>query len=145
MARQLGPLLGGLASGAFALGLFAAGLSSAVTAPLAAAYALTHAMGWQEEKEEERAPRFRALWAAVLLLGLGPVLVGVEPVAAIVAAQALNGLLLPFLAALLLLAAGGRALGRLRNGPLATAAGVLAVLAAAVLGANLLAQALLGP
>lgn len=146
MAQQLGPLLGPLASGAFAVGLFAAGMTSAVTAPLAAAYTLTSALGWRGpgDEDEERAPRFRAVWAAVLLAGLVPVVLALQPVAVIVAAQSLNGLLLPALAGLLLVAANAAALGPLRNGRAANAAGVLSVLAAVVLGANLLARALGG-
>lgn len=145
MAAQLGPLLGPLAAGAFALGLFAAGMTSAITAPLAAAYALTHALGWPAAADEERGGRFRAVWAAVLLAGLAPVLLGVEAVPLIVAAQALNGLLLPLMAALLLAAANDPRLGPLRNGRAANLAGAAAVGVALLLGANLLARALLGP
>lgn len=142
MAAQLGPLLGPLAAGAFAVGLFAAGMSSAITAPLAASYALTHALGWARGQEgEERAPRFRAVWLGVLLAGLAPVVVGIQAVPLIVAAQALNGLLLPALAVLVLVAANQRGLGGLRNGRLANAAGIVAVGVAALLGANLLLTA----
>ena len=84
------------------------------------------------------------MWAAVLLAGLVPVVLGVRPVEAILAAQALNGLLLPPLAALVLLAANDARLGRLRSGWRANLAGVLAVLVAGLLGVNLVARAFLG-
>jgi manganese transport protein len=142
MAAQLRPLLGDGAGAAFALGLFAAGMTSAVTAPLAAAYAITHVLGWDAPRAgEEQGPRFRVVWGAVLLAGLVPVLLGIQAVPLIVAAQALNGLLLPLLAALVLVAANQARLGALRNGPWANAAGALAMLAAALLGAALLLRA----
>src|SRR5690606_31681370 len=46
LARSLTPLLGPWATAVFAIGLFAAGLTSSITAPLAAAYAMAGAMGW---------------------------------------------------------------------------------------------------
>ena len=46
MARQLEPLLGPQARWLFGLGLFAAGLTSAITAPLAAAWATAGLLGW---------------------------------------------------------------------------------------------------
>jgi manganese transport protein len=57
MAAQLEPLLGRWAKAFFAVGLMAAGLTSAITAPLAAAYATSGALGW---KIDMASPRFRA-------------------------------------------------------------------------------------
>lgn len=143
MAAQLRPALGALASATFSLGLFAAGMTSAITAPLAAAYVLTHALGWRQD-DEERGRRFRSVWLLVIVAGLVPVAGGVKAVPLIVAAQALNGLLLPILAVLVLRAANDASLGPHRNGRLANAVGVAAVGAAALLGATFLAEALLG-
>jgi manganese transport protein len=59
MAAQLEPLLGPVAKSMFAFGLLAAGLTSAVTAPLAAAYALRGVLGWAGGRETWR---FRIVW-----------------------------------------------------------------------------------
>jgi len=141
MARQLDPLLGPLASGAFAVGLFAAGFSSAITAPLAAGYVLGQVLGGSED---ERTARFRVVWAGVLLVGLLPVLAGVQAVPLIVAAQALNGLLLPLVAVLVVRAAGAADMGPLRSRGPAAAMAWASVAVAALLGLMLLARTVLG-
>lgn len=99
MAGQLEPLLGAWAGLAFALGLFAAGLTSAITAPLAAAWAAAGLLGWEADM---KSARFRLVWAAIILTGAGFAATGVRPVEAILAAQAANGLLLPLMAGFLL-------------------------------------------
>ena len=101
MAEQLEPLLGPAAKYFFALGLVAAGLTSAVTAPLAAAYATAGAMGWSMDLKDRR---FRAVWSAIILVGMVLALAGGSPVAIIIFAQATNGLLLPLVAVFLLIA-----------------------------------------
>jgi Mn2+/Fe2+ NRAMP family transporter len=102
--------VGGWASGFFSIGLFAAGLSSAVTAPLAAAVAGQHLLASDDGRWQNRGLYFRVIWLLVLSIGFGFSLLQVQPVAAIILAQALNGLLLPFAAAFLLLAANDREL-----------------------------------
>lgn len=134
MARQLQPLLGGrLAQGLFAVGLFAAGLTSAVTAPLAAAFATSGVLGWPADL---KSTRFRAVWAVVL--GGGTVLavtLGKSPTQTILLAQIANGLLLPVIAVLLLAAVNRRSLmGTHANGLVANALGGAVVLFAAALG-----------
>ncbi|HEX7117231.1 MAG TPA: Nramp family divalent metal transporter [Longimicrobiales bacterium] len=142
MARQLEPLLGPWARAFFGLGLFAAGLSSAITAPLAAAYATAGALGWPRDL---RAGRVRAVWAAVLAAGAVSAGIGVRPVQAILFAQAANGVLLPAVAAFLLLAANDRRrMGEWRNGVLLNVLGGLVVLVALALGARAVAGALGG-
>ena len=132
MAMQLEPLLGRWATAVFALGLLAAGLTSAITAPLAAAYALSGAFGWQPDL---RAMRVRAIWLAVLLTGSAFALTGVRPVPAILFAQAANGVLLPAIAIFLLIVMNDRrALGDSANGWKANLAGGLVVLVTIVLG-----------
>ena len=56
VADQLAPLLGRAAPVFFGLGLFAAGLTSAITAPLAAAYAASGALGWPPDLAERPVP-----------------------------------------------------------------------------------------
>ncbi|MFQ5678298.1 MAG: Nramp family divalent metal transporter [Gemmatimonadota bacterium] len=134
MARQLEPLLGPWAEAFFAAGLLAAGLSSAITAPLAAAYAAGGALGWRGGM---RSPRFRGVWLFVLLTGMAFGTAGLRPVPAILFAQAANGLLLPGVALFLLLAANdGRRMGRWRNGHLLNLLAVAVLVVVTVLGAR---------
>ena len=140
MARQLEPLLGVWARDFFAAGLLAAGLTSAITAPMAAAYALAGAFGWPADL---RGRRLRLVWGAVLLVGVGFAVAGVRPIPAIVFAQAANGLLLPLIAAFLLWVMNDRALlGRATNGPLANVLGGLVVILSAILGVRAVVGAL---
>ena len=136
MAVQLEPLLGRWATLVFALGLLAAGLTSAITAPLAAAYALAGALGWDADL---RAPRVRAIWMAVIATGLAFGLTGVRPVPAILFAQAANGILLPAVAIFLLIVMNDRpSLGSAANGWKANLAGGAIVALTLVLGARTL-------
>lgn len=98
-ATLLEPVAGSAARYFFGLGLFAAGLTSAMTAPLAAAAGIRELFGWADDSQS---PAYRALWGSVLLTGLAFGLVGWSPLPAIVAAQAANGLLLPLIAVFVL-------------------------------------------
>lgn len=139
MAEQLEPLLGPTAKYFFAVGLFAAGMTSAVTAPLAAAYATSGALGWERNLAGWR---FRAVWMAVLAVGLIFAVLGTSPVAAIVFAQAANGVLLPIVAVFLLIVMNrSDLLGRYRNGIVGNVLGGLVVLVAAIIGARLILTA----
>lgn len=133
LAVQLEPLLGPSARYVFAAGLFAGGLTSAITAPLAAAYAVCGALGW---KNNLRAPGFRLVWLLVLGIGTAFAALGSKPLAAILFAQVANGFLLPVVAVFLLVVMNHRdLLGEHVNGPVANALGVLVVAVAAGLGA----------
>ena len=99
MAVQLEPLLGSYAKYFFAMGLFAAGLTSAITAPLAAAYAIGGVFGWPCHLSN---PRLRCVWGTILLIGCLVSCLEIRPLLAILFAQATNGLLLPVIACFLL-------------------------------------------
>ncbi|MFV0476401.1 MAG: Nramp family divalent metal transporter [Parahaliea sp.] len=133
LAVQLEPLLGSWAHYVFAAGLFAGGLTSAITAPLAAAYAVCGALGWRNELS---APGFRLIWILVLLTGTLFATIGSKPMTAIIFAQVANGFLLPVVAVFLLVVMNQRRLlGDYVNGPLANLLGLLVVLVATALGA----------
>lgn len=132
LGMQLEPLLGPSARYVFAAGLFASGLTSAITAPLAAAYAVCGAMGWSIGMTSRP---FRLVWGVVLLTGTVFAALGTKPLAAILFAQVANGLLLPFVAAFLLLVMNRRdLLGDHVNGPVSNGLGVIVVLIAVALG-----------
>lgn len=137
--------LGEWARSLFAIGLFCAGLSSAVTAPLAAAITVRSVARSADEERAEWSPRawrFRAVWLAVLAIGLVFGLSGVRPVPVIILAQAFNGVLLPVIAAFLLLAVNDRAaMGPLINGPLGNVIMTGVVLVAGYLGVLNVARA----
>jgi manganese transport protein len=132
LAMQLEPILGNWSTAFIGIGLFAAGMTSAVTAPLAAAYATCGIMGW---KKNLTSARFRAIW--MIILGIGIILsaVGLKPVPAIVFAQAANGILLPVIAIYLLwIMNDKKLLGEHRNSLFLNLAGGMVVLVAIFLG-----------
>ncbi|ARI77945.1 Nramp family divalent metal transporter [Halobacillus mangrovi] len=101
MADQLKPLLGSWAKYVFAFGIFAAGISSAMTAPLAAAYATAGALGWGNNL---RSAKFRFVWIGVLLIGIIFASLGYDPIQLIVFSQYANGLILPIIVLFLMFA-----------------------------------------
>lgn len=126
IARQLAPLLGDFAEFFFAAGMFAAGLTSAITAPLAAAYAVCGALN---KPADMRSASFRGVWLAIILIGVAVTLSGTKPLMAILFAQAANGLLLPIIALLLLYMMNRHPqLDNLKNHWSANAAGAAVVL-----------------
>lgn len=102
LATALTDQLGGWASVLLGLGLFAAGLTSSITAPMAAAITARSILANHDKKSEskwnEQGSYFRGMWLVVLLVGLGFGLSQVQPVPAIILAQALNGIILPLVA-----------------------------------------------
>ena len=140
MARALEPLLGGWAGAFFSMGLLAAGLSSAITAPLAAAYATCGVLGWNGDL---RGAPARRVWILVLVVGVVLSALAVRPVPAIIFAQAANGLLLPVVAVFLLYLANDRKLlGARVNGWVSNLVGVGVVLVAMALGLRAVLKAL---
>ncbi len=88
-----------------------------------------------------RAARFRLVWATVLLFGTAFAVAGSRPLAAILFAQAANGLLLPFCAVFLLLVMNRRELlGEYTNKPLVNVAGAAVLAVTLVLGLTKLVQ-----
>ena len=141
MAEQLEPLLGAFAKYFFAIGILSAGVTSAITAPLAAAYATSGALGWGRDL---RGWRFRAVWGIVLVVGTVLAALGTNPVTAIVFAQAANGVLLPIIAVFLLFVMNrSDLLGDFTNSTVGNVLGVIIVLFAAFLGIRTIYFALL--
>ncbi len=99
LAVQLEPLLGNWAGIFMSAGLFAAGITSAITAPLAAAYATAGMLRW---KADLKSMQFRAVWIVILMIGVLFSTIGFNPIQAIIFAQVTNGILLPVIAVYLL-------------------------------------------
>ena len=131
-AKSLESVLGSTgATVAFSVGLASAGLTSAITAPLAAAYALTGVFGWSTKANTWR---FRAIWLTVLLAGIGAgVLFGESPNQTIVFAQAANAIVLPVIAVILLMACNAKILGKFANSRLQNGLAILVILVVVLL------------
>ncbi|GAA4278420.1 Nramp family divalent metal transporter [Aquimarina mytili] len=98
LAKGLEPVFGVAAKYVLSLGLFAAGVTSAITAPLAAAYVVKGCMGW---KGGMKSKEFRSVWMFILLLGVVFSSLGIKSIEIIQFAQVANGLLLPIIAGFL--------------------------------------------
>jgi manganese transport protein len=111
LAEALSIRLGAGAPWLLGIGLFAAGLSSAITAPLASAITARSVLGAGRDREwAATAWRYRLVWAGVLAVGLAFGLAEVQPIPAIILAQAANGIVLPFVAVFLFIAVNDRRL-----------------------------------
>ncbi len=99
LAQGLEPLFGIFAKYVMAIGLFAAGITSAITAPLAAAYVATGCLGWNTKMTSKT---FRMVWMFILFMGILFSSLGIKSIEIIKFAQITNGLLLPIIAGLLL-------------------------------------------
>ena len=129
ISQQLEPVLGSAAGWFFAAGLFAAGLTSAITAPMAASYAMAGLFGWDKSLVRGKT---KWVWIMVLVAGALGALGGGSPVQLILLAQAANGIGLPIIVVLLLVIANKRQLlGVYANGWLANSLGLLVIVIAA--------------
>lgn len=99
LAKGLAPLYGDFAKYFLAIGLFAAGITSAITAPLAAAYVAKGCLGFTGGLKSKS---FRLIWMFILLLGVIFSSVGIKPIEIIKFAQIANGMLLPIITGILL-------------------------------------------
>lgn len=132
LAIGLEPLFGSFSKYMLSVGLFAAGITSAITAPLAAAYVARECFGWGTSL---RSKKFRAVWMVVIFLGVLFSSVGIKPIKIIQVAQVANGLLLPIIAGFLLWVVNKESvLGNYKNGRWQNVFGLLIVTAAIILG-----------
>ncbi|MBN7810540.1 Nramp family divalent metal transporter [Algoriphagus sp. H41] len=132
VSKGLESVFGRFAGYLMGFGLLAAGMTSAMTAPLAAALVVCGMMGWDTEI---RSNAMR--WSMGLIVGLGLVFssLGIKPVQLITLAQLANGVLLPLISAWIIwIAAQSSVLGKYKNSPLATAVAILIWLITLVLG-----------
>ncbi len=140
MARQFEPLFGSFSRYLLGIGLLAAGLTSAITAPLATAFAMTEVLRLNVDQKSQA---FRLIALSVIGIGAALSLAGIRPVEVILAAQLANGLLLPVVTVFLLYAMNkAQLLGRHVNGWFANSAGFVVVLVAAGLGLRLVLRAI---
>jgi len=134
MAKALEPLFGKMAFLFMAIGLLAAGITSAITAPLAAAYVASSCFGWKDGMQNKK---FKMVWAIVLLCGVVFLSFDITPIEVIQFAQVANGILLPVMALLLLWIVNKKSvMGQNKNSLVQNALGITIVAFAIFLGAK---------
>ena len=135
IAKQLEPALGSASKFIFSMGLFAAGLTSAITAPVAAAFAVSGCFGWSGQLSDRK---LKSTATFVVLIGFAfAIWLGKSPQQTIILAQAANGLLLPLLAILLLVICNQKHVMKgFQNGKFSNTLGILILLITAVIAFN---------
>jgi Mn2+/Fe2+ NRAMP family transporter len=99
-AQALHPFLGDAAPALFGVGLLGASLLAAAVVPIATAYAVTEAFGFERgvSRSFREAPVFNGLVSGMIALGAVVALIpGLPLIQLIIAAQIVNGVLLPIL------------------------------------------------
>ncbi|WP_339284808.1 Nramp family divalent metal transporter [Oceanobacillus sp. FSL K6-3682] len=99
LAAPLQPLMGDLAPIFVSVGLFAAGFSSAIASPMGAAVTVSSFMRWEGGFSNKK---YKIVFALVIIFGIITSGLGFEPLEVLLIAQALNGLILPLIAILIM-------------------------------------------
>lgn len=132
LAKALKPLYGESATYLMGVGLFAAGITSAITAPLAAAYVANSCFGWKLGMKDMK---FKLVWMLILALGVFFLSFDIKPIEIIEFAQVANGVLLPIMAIFLLWVVNRvTVMGSYRNTVLHNILGLLIIVLSFVLG-----------
>ena len=110
-AMALEPLAGALSSHVFAFGLFIASIFSATILPLATAFYVCEAFGFEAgiDKKWKEAPEFYVLYSSIIILGVIIILIPNAPLIAITLwSQIINGILLPVVLVCMILLVNNR-------------------------------------
>jgi NRAMP (natural resistance-associated macrophage protein)-like metal ion transporter len=141
-ALALQPLAGHLASQVFAFGLFIASIFSATILPLATAFYVCEAFGFEAgiDKKWDEAPEFFVLYTSILVISAGIILIPGAPLISIsVWSQVINGLLLPVvLICMMLLVNNKKIMGEHVNKPVNNAIGWVSVMILVILSVLLI-------
>ena len=147
-ALSLEPLAGRLASHVFAFGLFVASVFSATILPLATAFYVCEAFGFETgiDKSWDEAKEFYILYTGILIISAIIILIPDAPLIDIsIWSQVLNGILLPVvLVSMILLINNKKIMGMYTNKPFQNIIGWGAVGIIAVLSVLLLIMPVLG-
>ncbi len=132
LAEGLEPLFGSMAKYFMGIGLFSAGITSAITAPLAAAYVVNSCFGWNASLNDIR---FKLVWMAIIVIGISFLLFGIKPIEVIKFAQVANGILLPLIAIFLVWVVNRETvLGNYKNTLFQNILGILIIVITLILG-----------
>ncbi len=105
-AKALAPIAGQYARNLFAVGLFGASMLAAGVLPIATAYSVCEAFGFEKgvSYSFREAPIFHSLFTALIVIGAAVALIPGLPIAPLlVATQVLNGMLMPIILIFMLL------------------------------------------
>jgi len=141
-ALALKPLAGEFASQLFAFGLFIASIFSATILPLATAFYVCEAFGFEAgiDKKWDEAKEFYVLYTSILIIGAAIILIPNAPLIAIsLWTQVINGMLLPVvLVCMILLVNNKKIMGEYVNKPINNIIGWGAIAVLVVLSLALL-------
>jgi Mn2+/Fe2+ NRAMP family transporter len=147
-ALALKPLAGALASQVFAFGLFVASVFSATILPLATAFYVSEAFGFEAgiDKKWDEAKEFYTLYTGILVISALIILIPNAPLIQIsIWSQVLNGILLPVvLVSMILLINSKRIMGKYVNSRIQNIIGWSAVIVLTGLSLMLLIMPLIG-
>lgn len=118
-AQALAPVVGEYAKYLFAVGLFGASMLAMGVLPLATAYSLTEALGFEKglSRSFREAPIFLGIFTTLIMLGAIVALIpGIPQIKLLLLTQCVNGLLLPvLLIAIVILANKSEIMGAYKN------------------------------
>lgn len=138
LAKGLEPLFGSFAKYFLSLGLFSAGITSAITAPLAAAFVANGCLGWDGNM---KSLKFRLTWMFVLSMGVIFSSLGINPIQIIQFAQVANGAALPIIVGILLWIMNNKSvLGKNTNTRFQNSIGIVIFIISIVLGLKSIIQ-----
>ena len=119
-ADALAPFAGVYAKALFAIGLFGASMLAASVLPLATAYSISEAFGFESgiNRSFREAPVFMGIFTGLLVLGgLTAMIPGLPLISVLISVQIVNGLLLPILLiSILKLVNDEELMGKYKNG-----------------------------
>ena len=126
MAKAVEPILGSWAKYFIAIGLLAAGFTSAITAPLSAAFATTGALGMGKDI---KSMKFKGVWLAVIIIGaVIAIALGSSPTQLILVAQAANAIILPLIAFFVIYCVNSKSMGQFKNGIFSNILGIVIII-----------------
>ncbi len=141
-ALALQPLAGQFASQVFAFGLFVASIFSATILPLATAFYVCEAFGFEAgiDKKWDEAPEFYVLYTSILVISAAIILIPNAPLIAIsLWTQVINGVLLPVvLVCMILLVNNKKIMGDYVNKPFNNIIGWSTVIVLVILSSMLI-------
>ena len=147
-AMALKPLAGALASQVFAFGLFIASIFSATILPLATAFYVCEAFGFEAgiDKKWDEAREFYILYTGILVFSAGIILLPNAPLILIsLWSQVINGMLLPVvLVCMILLVNNKKIMGKYVNKPINNIIGWSAIVILIILSVLLIVMQVVG-
>jgi Mn2+/Fe2+ NRAMP family transporter len=147
-AEGLAPFAGQYAKYLFAIGLFGASMLAMGVLPLATAYSITEALGFEKGLSHSfrEAPIFLGIFSFLILTGAIVALIpGIPQIRLLVFTQFVNGLLLPFiLVAIVLLSSRVEIMGEYSNRPFFKACAWIITIVVSSLSVLLVAMSILG-